>query len=319
MTTYALSLLTDRKFLIKIDKPCKLELFLEPNEFNWSYDILDKNQSLSTYKLFIYRDYDFVTGSFLKTNFLNFSTDVDLIIVRVGLNLVKHLTLNKLHHEKILQLGYKIEDFNLEKQLYGWYKKLFKFNSYLDIKYANILKTAKPNSDTKVICAQIRIGSETDFLFTYRNSTQNYWKFIRNNFIKDLTNYKIFITTDVSEVFDEAKVEFGSSKIVGFKSHSAHVDFIKTVNDMKKCNEISEIFLDFSFLGKCDMGVISQSGFGLYGILNRDFKDFKNFYVYTNPNNIGKNFWNERKDLKFVKFNVSLLYLEDISNGIILN
>lgn len=311
MTTYALSLLTDRQLLIKIDKPCKLEKSIEPNEIDWAQDVPNFDK-LSQHKMFIYRDYDYVKNVFIKENFLNYHSEKDLIIVRTGLNLVKHLTINEAHHEKIEALGYSVKNFSIEYLLHTWYKKLFKFNSYLEIKYQKLLKASKPTKNTKVICAQLRIGSSTDFQFTSRNSSRYYWDTIKQKFLTNITDYKLFITTDVSNVIDEAVKEFGSDKLIGFKSHSSHIDFVEKMDNDKKCIETSELFIDFFFLGKCDMGVISQSGFGLYGILNRENKNLDDFYVYSNPTGISKSFW-ERKNLTFIKYSPTLIYLEDSS------
>ena len=77
-----------------------------------------------------------------------------------------------------------------------------------------------------------------------------------------------------------------------------------------ECDRIAEIYLDFFMLGKCDMGVVSHSGFGLIGILNRkELKDLKNFYVFTNQENLKRKFRN-RNDLYFIPFNASILYVE---------
>jgi hypothetical protein len=59
------------------------------------------------------------------------------------------------------------------------------------------------------------------------------------------------------------------------------------------------------------MAVISHSGFGILGVLNRKNTEClkENFYVYTNPFNLKQNFWN-RNNLSFHKFSKSLLYLE---------
>ena len=63
-------------------------------------------------------------------------------------------------------------------------------------------------------------------------------------------------------------------------------------------------------LNQCDYGVVNQSGFGLVGILNRkDLKDLKNFYVFTNLENLKKS-WSNRNDQNFIPFKNSLLYVD---------
>ena len=59
------------------------------------------------------------------------------------------------------------------------------------------------------------------------------------------------------------------------------------------------------------MAAISHSGFGILGVLNRKNTENinENVFVYTNPDNLKKDFWN-RNNLMFHKFSYSLLYLE---------
>jgi len=74
-----------------------------------------------------------------------------------------------------------------------------------------------------------------------------------------------------------------------------------------ECKKISELFLDFHVLGKCDMGLISHSGFGIVGILNRENKsDSDNFYIFTNPVEKKKDYWS-MENLAFHQFNTNLI------------
>lgn len=310
MTTYALSLLTNRTFLIKMNKPCQLEKYLQPNEINWSAKI--SRNKLTTRKLFIYWNWNYVREKFLKTNFLNYNKDKELIVVRTGFNLVKYLTYNKKHHKRIRDLGYDVAEFNLEYQFNKWYKKLFKFNSDLEALKSNLVKQAKPTNRTKLVCAQIRLGSGgIDLEFASRNSSKSFWKFIHSNFISKLNtnDYKLFITTDTASVYKESVKEFGKEKIVSLSEKTFHFEFDTYKNRTYECDWLSRVFVDFNFLSLCDMGVVSHSGFGMCGIINREDKNFSNFYVYTNPNLIKKSFF-QRKNLSFYKFDTSLLYLE---------
>jgi hypothetical protein len=57
---------------------------------------------------------------------------------------------------------------------------------------------------------------------------------------------------------------------------------------------------------------MKKKGFGLIGILNRkEEKELENFYVFTNQDDLMKN-WANRKNLAFHRFNTSLLYIENI-------
>ena len=103
-----------------------------------------------------------------------------------------------------------------------------------------------------------------------KNSPRLYWDLIKNKFLFNLTDYKLFITTDSKEVIDEANKEFHSNKVIAFKQSSYHIDLLLfPFKTARQCNQMSDLFLDFYFLSQCHMGVVSHSGFGLLGILNR--------------------------------------------------
>ena len=98
MTAYALSLLTDRKLLIKINKPCKLEKSFLPNEIDWRNNFTNFN-GMSQFNYHINWDFNYLKTQFFNINFNNFFTEVDVIILRTGLDLIKLLTDNRNHHD----------------------------------------------------------------------------------------------------------------------------------------------------------------------------------------------------------------------------
>ena len=306
-----MGLLMDRKLIIKMQKPCDLENYLIPNEIDWSFDHIPNYQNLSKDSLYIFYKASFVRNDLKNINFLNFKNNTNAILYRDGLNLIKHLTLNRNHHEKIKSLGYSMKTFNIENMFFDIYKKLFKFNENLSNLFNETMKKAKRNRNSKLVCAQIRISEGGDLKFTERENSKKYWEFIKNNLTHQLNEYKLFITTDTPDVIDEANKVFGKEKVIAFKQRSFHISrkYGRTKNlNETECDRIAEIYLDFYMLGQCDMGVVSHSGFGLMGILNRkEIKDLKNFYVFTNPENLKKEI---RNNLYFLQFDASILYTE---------
>ena len=309
MFAYAISLLSDRKLLVNVTTPCNLENFLQPNEINWLLNVPNFDNLTRKILPLDWRG-EMNESGLRRINFLNYESKTDIIVVKTGLNLIKHLTVNKKHHEKLNQLGYSIDNFNIEYLVEKWYKKLFKFSPALELKYNQLLKDLKPNDNTKLICAQIRIGGEYGLKFMPRNNTKYFWDLIKDKFININTqyDYRLFITSDYPDVIDEALEEFGHDKIIGFRNNSFHINWFK--DKKKSCNDIGNLILDFSILSQCDMGVISHSGYGFIGIMNREDKtSLDHFYVYTNPDIMKFKFWS-RINLKFIKFSNSLLYLE---------
>jgi hypothetical protein len=302
----------DRKLIISVKNPCKLENYLVPNELTWN-EMIPNYSDLSKYEFFIHYDYLFVNYKLPTIDFTQFKPDIDVIIIRTGFNLIKHLTLNKNHHKKIESLGYSVQEFNIESQLFYWYRKLFKLNDRLQDKYNQMLAESKPlgNNVSKLICIQARFGIKNlDTKFMPQSDSQLYWQFILNKFNLNDDKSKIFITTDRQEVIDEAMQAFGREKVIAFKDRSFHIAHRKTIRDESECDKISELYLDFLLLSECNMGIISQSGFGMIGILNRkDKTDLDNFYAYTNPKRLKINY-SDRRKLGFFQFNSSFIYLE---------
>ena len=282
-----------------------------PNIIKWHRDT-SRIKQLTRYDLIIDYNANYVKDEFLKTNFLDFHRDKDLIVVRTGFDLVRHLSVIKAHHTKINQLGYAVNEFNSENLFLKWYSDLFKLNSNLRVKFNQMINMS---SEGKLICAQIRLGGDGDFItFASRDSTKAYWKFIKDNLIPKNENYKLFITSDKDYVLDEASNEFGANQVIAFKDRSYHIARLKIENNPnkdKECDKRSELFLEFLFLGKCDKAVISHSGFGMYGILTGKNEQQLNqsFFIYSNPTDIRNGFTN-RNNLKFMPFTVAILYTE---------
>ena len=312
MTAYALSLLTKRRFLINLSKPCQLEKSLEPNKFNWSISSLPNFDKLTMHHLNLKTDFGYVRNQLLKINFLKYHKHIDIIKVTTGMNLVKHLAFNKNHHKRLNELGFSIENFNLENNFYKWYHTLFKWNKQLEHSFNEMINLTKPNKETKLICAQIRIGDNNGLQFTHKNNTKQYWNLIKKKFLTDKSiakNYKLFVTTDKEFIIDEAINEFGKENVIAFKNRSNHFEY----SNKNECSNLNGVYLDFNMLGKCDMGVLSHSGFGLVGVLLRNnFRDTNDnqFFVYSNPHDLIKS-WGKRNNLSFIPYFHSILYLED--------
>lgn len=83
---------------------------------------------------------------------------------------------------------------------------------------------------------------------------------------------------------------------------------LKHVRVLQECDIMGKVLLDFHIMQNCDIGVISQSGFGILAMWNRK-EPLKDLYVLTRKNKteLEKDLWN-RKNLTFVKYNT----LDDI-------
>lgn len=284
--------------------PCPIEHILSPNEIDWN---LPLNEPVNRDQYFVYWDPHQI-NKFQHLDLLSLSKKTDLIEVRTGAALVNKFHSNKKLHKRIRELGYEPSKFKLHYLIYEWYGKMFKLNSKLKTEYEAYLREIK---DKKLICAQIRVGGQNDDQFTRRTDVKKYWDLIRDKFITKIKNesYMIYVTSDMQDVKQEAKKEFGLSRVLTNEKSSGHLD--KSFQDSAtNCeNEsIENIIMDFHLLQNCDMAVVSQSGFGLLGLWNRK-EPSKDLYVHTNQN-LTNDYWN-RDNLRFLKVtDLDNLYFE---------
>ena len=292
MSAYAVSIVTKRQLVINITSPCPLTEFLEPNEINWNIDL---PSNLTTVKHQI--SWNWTNFDEILDNLLDLDQDKDVIAINSGIDNVFRIGLHPKYQQRIIEAGQRLEEFTSFKRLTfaKWYRKLFKFKPSLEIDYQKFYSELKPTKNHKIICVQVRIGGKkenpkfNDFLFMNNNDTFKYWKFIRENLIinkttnETLKDYKIFVTTDTLQVVDEAIKEFGDDKVVGSKDLGLNIAMFG-VNIFPKCSDLRYLYIEFFLLSQCDMGIISNSGFGVYGLLNSEGKKYKDFYTYKSPN-----------------------------------
>ena len=271
MSALALALIQNRNFLITITQPCLINNLLESNLIKWDAQ-MTRNTSRS-YELHSVDDLKMISK--MKTlNLKTYLNEYDLITIRNNQNWLKSFSINPTISHSINQLGYSQSEFRTHFLMREWYTALFKLKPNLTKRYEDFLKLAKPNSETKLICAQIRLGGSnrknhaSDWKFNERNVTKLVWEFIRKTFLSKVShNYKIFVTTDDEDVEKEALEQFGSSQLVINSGDIIHID--RDVRNLNDCSKIEKTILDFHCLQNCDMAVISKSGFGKLGLWNR--------------------------------------------------
>lgn len=170
--------------------------------------------------------------------------------------------------------------------MYGiFFNKLFRLEPKIQSKLDWYLKKAKPNPDTSMICIQVRIGGARpnvgyDREITPRNFSVFYWQHVREKFLSQINNsrYHVFVTADTESVEREAMKEFGTDKVTVIGGISSHVD--REYDMREDCTRYEKIVLDYWMLGFCDMALVSDSGFGILGVLRAGIPK-KNFYVLS--------------------------------------
>ena len=158
MSTYAISLLTDRKLVIRIKKTCDISKYLLPNEIDWSSNQIKGISSMKVNNKSV--SLDCIT-TYEKSKCLQIYNDEykrnknketpDLFSIRTNKDWITSLSENKNFHEKILSIGFNsIEEFRFPLVLNKWYKRLFKLSPQTSIKYESIKKKAHLTNNNKI-------------------------------------------------------------------------------------------------------------------------------------------------------------------------
>jgi hypothetical protein len=124
-------------------------------------------------------------------------------------------------------------------------------------------------------------------------NTKVYWNYIKKEFIRNRTDFKLFLTTDTKSIEHEAEKEFGKMNVIINDGPLRHLD--RELNLGKQhCHRVEKTFLDFHCLQLCDMAIISESGFGKLGVWNRPnpseklamFTKMQKLVVFNNSNEL---------------------------------
>lgn len=218
---------------------------------------------------------------------------------------------------------YEPHAFRFENVFRSWFKRLYRFSPVLQLHFDRLLKLAKPSPDSKLFCAQVRIGGKPvdgnnirkDLEFMKVDKAADYWNYIDRSFIKNNTDYKIFLTSDNQEVIENARAHFDPGRLVTNTNNVFHYNLQKRD---RKCKEAVGLFVDFLMLSECDMGALSHSGFGMVPLLRKEPSTWKFFFVYSSPS-----FWTrkngsffERKNLtlRFMPFQKDFFYVHGLSS-----
>lgn len=77
-------------------------------------------------------------------------------------NFLETIAKNPLFRPKLKEMGFDPDKFDIPYSFSYFYKKLFKLTPAFQEKHDNYLEKIKPTIDTKLICAQVRIGGHPD-------------------------------------------------------------------------------------------------------------------------------------------------------------
>ncbi|XP_050412077.1 uncharacterized protein LOC126826955 [Patella vulgata] len=277
VTGYILSTLTNRKFDIRItDIPCNLSSIIQPNIIKWDSNPVLKKSSISNH---------FYAGS---TQFYNNIKDMDfnvefkkpIVYFRTNLDYVDGLKQNKLYNTQLSWMKHLSRD-----QVYAKIvKELFTLAPDSQKLMDTFMKTALPSEKHKLVCAHVRRGRNP----TIPNDSQvrvsdedvlHVWKFLRHYNNPDI--YRIFFTSDSDSDVTRARNLF-PDQMVENKGQVIHFD---KARDQKDCEGFRKVVVDQQILMKCDVLMISFSGFSRMAAYVRG-KDDDTFCLLRNHTGI---------------------------------
>jgi hypothetical protein len=278
---YVWSLLSNRTFLIDAHKGCPLTNIYDTNQIDW-HENLDmiiaktKTKELSSNKMYKIDDVT-IWGVLREVDPANLQKDKDVIIIQSNIDWVRPLSENPNLTERIRNLGFEKDQFQSAYVFKKFYREMFKLTSNLQAKYSDYLKQIGPST---LICLQLRTHYN-DWSMTDENMEYIF------NFTKQVLvpmagkDYKILVTADDSNNQEKAINALRAHNAFKIDGSIFNIDI-----GSSNCESYEKTYLDFHLFQNCKIALIGQSGYGKYGIWNRD-NPFENFFVYVYRNSTG--------------------------------
>ncbi|XP_069105762.1 uncharacterized protein [Argopecten irradians] len=265
VTTFIISILSRRQFLINFDTPCLLEDFLAPGDYDWRYNSsVAKNRSSSFHDLNNNRHKKIYKHMLGKSDFNTFFND-DVIFLLMNWDFIKYFRLRRNISREIPWLT-KYHQADIYKHVY---KFLFKLSPLSDQALNDHYRSRRQRS--KIACAHIRIGRNPnmprDIITRVAPTLDTLWKYFDTLNMKE---YDLFVATDTDSVKTEAKRRYHDN-MIDTPGNITHID--QTSNSDPREGFLKQL-LDFYILMECDKLIIpSDSGFSMLAALLRDDED----------------------------------------------
>ena len=271
ISTFLMSLLTKRYFVINHTKPCGLDRYLLPNRYNWT-ECSEYISSLPRSHSEIGANSKGFTSAINETNFDEvFQSQV--VFIRTA----KKWTDNIMSHPKAAV--------NIPWAVGKSYAEINKL--VLDILFRPVPKLEKDISlymekvggRQKLICGHIRVGRNPSMPQDARRRAGGPNVTMILQFLKQYdvpSKYVVFVATDSEEVKQYVMEHFTSRFTV--EMPIVHVDRLRTTDKSTACEGFHAVFIEQYVLSKCDLLVLTRSGLGVKAAYMSD-KD-QELYLY---------------------------------------
>ncbi|XP_033750231.1 uncharacterized protein LOC117334627 [Pecten maximus] len=273
LSTYVLAILSNRKFLINFDNPCKLENYFLTNSYDWRYNgtLLGKKPSKN------YHLKDDNGRKIMKVLLTAKSTQpikdfftAEVSFVRINWDMTREFR-KFLHVENYAPWITRLHFADIYRYIFDLF---FQPKPFL----LNILDTvAKSKRTNATFCAHVRIGRSStlpkDNVRTKPEAAHVIMDFIETI---DKSKHDLFLATDSDDLQHEFSTKYSKNFLLNVPGRITHIDQTKT-GDV--CDGFQKQLLDFLLLCTCDKLVICESGFSMMAAYWRDITE--ELYCWT--------------------------------------
>jgi hypothetical protein len=279
-STYILSVLLRRRFMIDMQYPCILSNFLQPNLIDWSPR---KNYPANSLKItsISSKYHDELNSNMSSVNIKELWSSYDNILITTNSDYITPILKNRFFQSIISQLNIRSNESTQQDLFPLIFELLFKPTSLISDELDALLqRTAKQ----PIICMHIRIGQNPsipkDAKLPYRESlVSDMTEFLDRNLSH--LHSSIFVTTDSIASLQYLQKHFGSKRILNIDGPIIHIDRYnrKTQSSDIIFRGFLKVIADFYLLGECDVLLMPRSGFSHWANRRRK-NEYSNLYMY---------------------------------------
>ncbi|KAL3857858.1 hypothetical protein ACJMK2_012488 [Sinanodonta woodiana] len=257
VTTYLISLLSDRQFGIYMTNPCALENFLAPNKVNWIVN-KDELDDLCTRHFYMYNDHmqHYQQHEMIETADFQVLFPEDVIYFHTAQDYLPSIRRNKMTADKIPWLH-----IHTLGEAYGYIMRhLFVLNNSTQAIVSELL--SKHVQNHTLVCAHVRMGiNGVDFVRTPKSELRVIWDFLLR--YNDKQKYKIYVATDMNETKEYAMKLFRDQTF-------DTVGIIDQMHRSKSCEVFRRVIVEQEILSRCDILLLTRSTMGIIAAFMRN-------------------------------------------------
>jgi hypothetical protein len=283
ISSYFLSLLSNRHFIIDMPFPCPITNFLQPNLYNWNISFNRTTMNRSKRKIIAIDRNNDLFNEIQNTSFVESWSRFDDIEIFTNLNFItavyKNIWLRKSPIIVEFLNRMTLEEANINNLFPLFFEILFKPTKQV-AKVIDSILTMKSLKHTSFLCLHIRKGRNptipNDGLLDRENVTDDIIRFIDDSLLLEKHNLTIIVASDSNAAVSQILNRFPGLSLT-ISGPILHVD--KPVASVNHCEGLLKVLADFFILGECHTSILTGSGFS--GFANRRrTNSYQNLYKY---------------------------------------